>query len=391
MTLTLLAGLSAALFFACTALLFALRRAQIYQMQAQATLQASAANAANEMLQATRELLQSQSVLTHEVSEKLSQGSRELANQVDETLSHTRREMREALFANTSHIGEKLEENLLAAERQLSHMSDVSFALGELKNVLHLPHLRGRLLGERSLERLLADFLPAGYFQMQYSIEGKYVDAVIKYPHLNVVLPIDSKFSFEQVAALYEDHENEASLKAARKKLGEIAKQNAREIKSKYIKPELGTTDYALMYLPSETLYFEVVRDTELWKTLAELKVFAVSPNTLAVTVHAVSQSLKYYEMSCGVENTLKQVRAAQQSLEKFKMQFDDVGVALARVQTAFVGAHAGFGKYSAVLEKLEAHTASSESKGKDTEAAELPVHSPPVEQGPLRKEASWL
>lgn len=248
---------------------------------------------------------------------------------------------------------QKVQETLVGAEKQLAQLNAVGQSIQELNNVLNLPHLRGKIIGEGNLERLLADFLPAGYFEMQYQIESALVDAVIKFTHLNLVLPIDSKFSFEQVAALFDHTSDPESLKAARKRLSEVAKQNAREIKSKYIKPKAGTTDYALMYLPSETLYFEVVRDTELWGALVEHKVFPVSPNTLAITVNSIGKSLQYYEMAKGVKKTISQIQLARDHLSKFKNRFDEIGDKLSKAQESFQKATTHLSNYSSSVDRL--------------------------------------
>lgn len=249
---------------------------------------------------------------------------------------------------------QKVSESLAGAEKQLTNLNAVGQSIQELNNVLNLPHLRGKIIGEGNLERLLADFLPAGYYEMQFQIETAYVDAVIKFTHLNLVLPIDSKFSVEQVAAIFDHSANPDDLKLARKKLSEIAKQNARDIKAKYIKPKLGTTDYALMYLPSETLYFEIIRDTDLWGALVGQKVFPVSPNTLAITVNSIGKSLQYYEMAKDVKKTIAQIQVARDHLSKFKNRFDDIGEKLVKAQESFQKATTHLSHYSSSVDKLE-------------------------------------
>ncbi len=251
-----------------------------------------------------------------------------------------------------SHF-QKVQETLAGAEKQLAGLNAVGQSIQELNNVLNLPHLRGKLIGEGSLDRLLADFLPVGFYESQYSIEGNLVDFVIKFPHLNLVLPIDSKFSMEQVSALF-DHTNIADdLKLARKKLADITKQNAKDIKNKYIKPKLGTTDYALMFLPSETLYFEVIRDHDLWQMMTEMKVFPVSPNTLAVTVNSIGKALQYYEMAKGVQKTMQQLSLAKDHLDDFKKRFDDIGEKLFKAQDSFQKANTHLGHYTTSVDRL--------------------------------------
>jgi DNA recombination protein RmuC len=259
-----------------------------------------------------------------------------------------------------SHF-QKVQEALVGAEKQLTNLNAVGESIQELNNVLNLPHLRGKIMGEGSLERLLADFLPAGFYESQYSIEGALVDFVIKFPHLNLVLPIDCKFNMEQVSALFEHTSAPDQLKLARKRLSEVARANARDIKNKYVKPKLGTTDYALMYLPSETLYFEVIRDNDLWRALAEQKVFPVSPNTLAITIHSIGKSLQYYEMGKSVQSTIQQLHVAKDHLSDFKKRFEDIGEKLFKAQDSFQKANTHLTNYSTAVERLPSNVVEQE------------------------------
>ncbi len=311
----------------------------------------------------TEKLHENFSFVGKELREELSKTTKDLEakftgleNKVNSRLETIGKDVQTKLDKNIqdgfSHF-QKVQETLAGAEKQLAGLNAVGQSIQELNNVLNLPHLRGKLIGEGSLDRLLSDFLPTGFFESQYSIEGNLVDFVIKFPHLNLVLPIDSKFSMEQVSGLY-DHTNIGDdLKNARKRLSEITRQNAKDIKNKYIKPKAGTTDYALMYLPSETLYFEVIRDHELWSAMAALKVFPVSPNTLAITVNSIGKALQYYEMARGVQTTLQQLALAKDHLDDFKKRFDDIGEKLFKAQDSFQKANTHLGHYTSSVQRL--------------------------------------
>jgi DNA recombination protein RmuC len=150
---------------------------------------------------------------------------------------------------------EKVQQHLKAAEEQLREVGALGHSINDLNNLLKLPHLRGQF-GEASLERLLSDFLPAHMFALQTSPGegGGRVDAVIYFPDRK--LPIDAKFPREQVIALFENSD-EAAIEVARIALVRVMKAEGKRIQQ-YIQPQNGTTDIALMYLPSETLYMEV-------------------------------------------------------------------------------------------------------------------------------------
>jgi DNA recombination protein RmuC len=146
---------------------------------------------------------------------------------------------------------EKLQLDMKAAEEQLREEGALGNSINDLNNLLKLPHLRGQF-GEASREGLLADFLPAHMFEIQASLPegGGRADAIIQFP--DRCLPIDAKFPREQVLALFESND-EPEIKEARHELVRVMKTEAKA----YIQPEHGTTDIALMYLPSETLYMK--------------------------------------------------------------------------------------------------------------------------------------
>src|ERR1700722_3037101 len=142
---------------------------------------------------------------------------------------------------------EKVQQHLKAAEEQLREVGALGHSINDLNNMLKLPHLRGTF-GEASLERLLADFFPANMVEMQCSVNGGgRVDAMINFPDRR--LPVDAKFPREQVLAFFEES-SEAQLETARVEFVRVMKAEAKRIKA-YIQPEHGTTEIALMYLPS--------------------------------------------------------------------------------------------------------------------------------------------
>src|SRR5438876_902473 len=194
-----------------------------------------------------------------------------LNQQTAESLESIRERVDARLMAITEQVQSKLDQNikegfaqfenvqqhLRAAEEQLREVGALGHSINDLNNLLKMPHLRGQF-GEASLERLLGDFLPSHMFALQSSPGdgGGRADAVIYFPDRK--LPIDAKFPRESVIALFESNDK-AEVELARIELVRVMKAEAKRIRQ-YIQPESGTTDIALMYLPSETLYMEVIR-----------------------------------------------------------------------------------------------------------------------------------
>ena len=271
-----------------------------------------------------------------------------LTTQTRESIEGIRSDVGEKLAAITNTVEVKLDQNikdgfaqfekvqnhLNEAQEQLKNLGVIGASINDLNNLLKMPHLRGRF-GEQGLERLLEDFLPRHMYDLQASPGGEgsgRVDALIKFP--DRVLPIDAKFPREQVLALFES--NVASeIEEARHEFVRVMKAEARRIKA-YIQPEYGTTDIALMYLPSETLYMEVIRNRELADWLNQQHVFPVSPNSLLMTLQTIALVHKWYEVASRFEKSRLELSKAQKSFDYFQSQFENVGKNLSKAQEAF-------------------------------------------------------
>lgn len=327
------------------------------------------------------------------LSEKLGKNFIETQERLERNLAHNRVEMQNGLFKTThaletkfqsleQQVGvrletigknvesklnenlkegfrhfEKVREHLHAAELKLASLNTVGQSISDLNHLLKLPHLRGGF-GEAALERLLADFLPVGSFELQYAItpdSTERVDAIVRLAKL--VLPIDSKFPREQVLPLFSSQDPQV-LDEARKTLSEYVKVQARAIAKKYIHPEYGTTDMALLFLPSETLYFEVIRDIKLFEEMSKLRVYPISPNTLAIGLRSVAMAQEYYSMAQGVEKTIEDIQKARRHFEHFGKKFEEVGKGLRKAQEAYDTAHTHLGHFEASVYRLTGEAA---------------------------------
>ncbi len=329
----------------------------------------------SERLGETRSELTNSLALT---TESLKSEFARLNQQTGESLESIRERVDAKLLAITEQVQSKLDQNLKegfaqfekvqlhlkAAEEQLRQVGVIGNSINDLNNLLKLPHLRGTF-GEASLERLLSDFLPAHMFEMQCSMNGGgRVDAMISFPDRR--LPIDAKFPREQVLAFFEET-TEEQLEIARVEFVRVMKAEAKRIKA-YIQPEHGTTEIALMYLPSETLYMEAVRNRELADWLNAQHVFPVSPNTLLMTLQTIALVHKWYEVASRFEKSRMELAKAQKSFDHFQNQFENVGKSLDKAQEAFDKATTHLknyrGKVSALSgqEQLELDSAGSDS-----------------------------
>lgn len=248
---------------------------------------------------------------------------------------------------------EKVQQHLQAAELKLASLNVVGQSISDLNNLLKLPHLRGGF-GEATLERLLSDFLPLGSYELQYAItpgSTERVDAIVRLA--KQVLPIDSKFPRDKIMPLFEQSQDPVALENARKSLSDFIRVQTKSIATKYIKPEHGTSEMALLFLPSETLYFEVIRNGELFEFMVKWKVFPISPNTLSISLKSISIAQEYYELAKGVEKTIEDVKKAHKHFEHFEKRFEDIGRGLKKAQEAFETANTHLNYYEGSVFKL--------------------------------------
>jgi len=182
--------------------------------------------------------------------------------------------LRESLDSANRLLNERLAEGTGVLDRRLELFGEIERKLGQLQvqakvieeigqniqslsDLLKPPKLRGNL-GEVFLENLLSQILPRALFITQHQFrEGQRVDVVIKLGER--LLPIDSKFPLEAFQRIH----SEIDQGQARRKFFQTLKQHIDTIGSKYIRPDENTTDFALMYIPSEAVYYEFVSLSE--------------------------------------------------------------------------------------------------------------------------------
>jgi DNA recombination protein RmuC len=214
---------------------------------------------------------------------------------------------------------QEITKQLTELERTNKGVSDVANELKTLQNVLQNPKQRG-VLGEFYLEQILKNTLPPGSYQLQYKLgEGLIVDACIMLD--DRLLPLDSKFSLENYNRLLEA--TPAEQDALAKLFKEDLKRRIDET-SKYILPGKGTLDQALMFIPSEAIYYDLlankvglgnVSGRNLVQYAAEKKVTIVGPSTLSAMLQTIMQGLRSIQVHKDTEKIRKNIEQLQKHL----------------------------------------------------------------------------
>jgi DNA recombination protein RmuC len=198
-------------------------------------------------------------------------------------------------------------------------MLQVGTEVRRLQDILSSPKLRGQM-GEWSLENLLAQILPKDSYKLQYAFkDGKTVDAAIQLP--DFLVPVDAKFplpSFEKVVKAETDSEKPK----LRKQFLKDVTAHIDKIASDYIRPAEGTLDFALMYIPAENIYYEMIvkyagETQDILQYSLDKKVIPVSPNLLYVYLMTVVMGLHGLQIE-------KQAAEIRQNLKRLNASFAD-------------------------------------------------------------------
>ena len=227
---------------------------------------------------------------------------------VDEKLQKT-------LETRLTQSFELVNKQLDSVQQGLGEMKNLAADARSLKNALTNVKERGTY-GEVRLEKLLSDILAPSQYEMNIEISNnKRVEFAIKLPgngDTPLLLPIDSKFPIEDYNRLL-DAEDKQSIEEARKALAQKIRLFAKDICDKYIAPPR-TTDFALMFLPTEGLYAEVIQNAALFEELRDkYKVTAVGSSTLSAflsSLHMGFKTLAIEQRSQEVWNTLRGVKS---------------------------------------------------------------------------------
>jgi len=193
------------------------------------------------------------------VPDSLQKGLQSQSKTMQEVLVDTNKNITEALQKSNKSINERLDnaaKYISQVSKEVGEMSEIGRSMRELQEFLQSPKLRGNI-GEEVLKDLITQMLPKSSFKLQHTFKsGAKVDVALK--TAAGILPIDSKFPAENFRQ-YIKARNESDKKTYKKALVNDIRKHIRDIASKYILPEEGTMDLALMYVPSESVYYEVI------------------------------------------------------------------------------------------------------------------------------------
>jgi DNA recombination protein RmuC len=204
--------------------------------------------------------------------------------------------------------GKFFNEKLDQTAKAIGEFSEIGRSMKELQDFLRSPKLRGNI-GEQVLKDMLSQFLPKQSFKLQYMFKsGDKVDAAVFTS--SGIIPIDSKFPMENFRKMVSDASyKQEFLKNVRKHIDDISR--------KYILPSEGTTDYALLYIPSEAVYYEVANNEDLFDYAQQKRILPVSPTTFYAYLKAILMSFEGQKIEEQAKIILSSLRAIKKDYEK--------------------------------------------------------------------------
>lgn len=287
--------------------------------------------------------------------------------QLSQALDNNTQLIQQQLGQILGHVNERLKDNVEILQRtqqtlgkRLDHaatvVGNVQKSLGGLEEghrkiyevgknlaspqeILRAPKLRGGL-GEFLLQELLAQILPPNHFVAQYGFtSGEKVDAVIKLG--SSLVPVDAKFPLENFKRTLEAVSDDERRRTRKQFLSDV-KRHVDAIASKYIQPDEGTCDFALMYIPAENVYYETIikDDSEGEKSLIQYalskRVIPVSPSSFYAYLQAIVLGLKGLKVEERSKEIVQYLSRLRGDFSKFPDDFGLLGKHLGHTQSSY-------------------------------------------------------
>ena len=275
-----------------------------------------------------------------------------------EVLQKTQQSLGERLD-NAARVVGNVQKSLGGLEEANRKIYEVGKDIASLQEILRAPKLRGGL-GEFFLGDLLSQILPPDHFAMQHAFRsGDKVDAVIKLG--GSLVPVDSKFPLENFKRMLEGATDDEKAKARRQFVADVRK-HVDAIAGKYILPDEGTYDFALMYIPAENVYYEtIIKDDSagsekgLGQYALGKRVIPVSPNSFYAYLQVIIMGLRGMRIEESAKEILQDLSRLRGDFSKFKDEFDLLGKHLGHAQSSFQSADKRLEQFDQKLVAMDA------------------------------------
>jgi DNA recombination protein RmuC len=289
---------------------------------------------------------------------KLGEGTRSMSE-----LASSQSEQAQRLM---STITKQVQDQLLEVVKGVTQTQEstkqvfvIAEQLSNLEKVLKNQKQRGNL-GEASLELVMSNILPPGAYAMQYEFPGgETVDAIIRTKE--GFIPVDAKFPLENYTRIHDEKDDI--------RRGEFEEAFKRDLKkridetSKYVRPKDGTLPFAFMYIPAESIYYDLLNDgigavntrSLLDYAQNEKKVIIVSPTTFAAYLQSVLYGFKAFKIEAQAKDIAKNVEALGRHINAYQDYYKKLGASLSTTVNHFNAGTKELGKIEKDVLKIDA------------------------------------
>jgi DNA recombination protein RmuC len=292
---------------------------------------------------------------------------------VTQQLNERLRETYQALHNGHKTVGERLDsatrvfsdvqKSLGRLEETHKQIYEISKDISSLQELLRAPKFRGEV-GETLLGKLLEDILPKENIKLQHHFKnGDIVDAAVMIGEN--LIPIDAKFpleNFKKAQSANSEEERQSSYRV----FSRDVKARIAEVASKYILPDEGTFDFALMYIPAEAVYYHISKDEELTAYAKSRKVIFVSPNTFYAYLQAILYGLRGMNIQRNIQKIFAGLSRLQIDFKKFSEDFELIGSHLSNASKKYTDAREKLGRFQ---DKLNTATQNNQIESKQEDS----------------------
>lgn len=256
---------------------------------------------------------------------------------------------------NSANVIKGVTATIAEVKESNKKIHDMAKDLTSLQDILKSPKLRGGL-GELFLEELLSQIFTKEQYSLQYRFKsGETVDAVV---HLrnDQLVPVDAKFPLENFKKMIEckEEKEQASL---RKLFVSDVKKHIDAIAKKYILPDEGTFDFALMYIPAENVYYETIIKESADESISSYglskRVIPVSPNSFNIYLHTILIGLRGMQIEKSARDIFNNLARLNNDFGKFAEDFELVGKHLGHAQSSYDNSEKRLQKFSSKLDQV--------------------------------------
>jgi DNA recombination protein RmuC len=292
-------------------------------------------------------MLQQQLELSRSAQDAIRQTLESSLQNGQQNISQTLQQHHQTLSQLNRQIGE--------LHGQSSQLVNLNSDVRRLHDILNSPKLRGQL-GEWSLENLLASVLPKDTYELQHRFkDGKIVDAFIQMPEFSV--PIDAKFPLPSFEAILK-RENDDDLPRLQRQFQKDVTNHIDKIAASYIRPAEGTLDFALMYIPAENVYYEIIiKHDSTAESIVDYslskKVVPVSPNVLYVYLMTIAMGLHGLQIEKQAAQIRQNLKHLESSFNAFAADFKTLGSHIRNTASKYDEADKRLTKFDSQLSQI--------------------------------------